>query len=604
MAEPILGPIEHSKQKSMFEVAFEHFKGFRQKASESYRFYKGDQWTEEDKLILNKEHRPPLVINKVASFIDYYITNQKNTRFNLKAYPLTGASQQTAETITKLIKHYDDRCKGAWEESQVFRDAMLSGVGWFRTEINYDKDIDGEPSYYRWPTKQIAWDPYMRKWDMSDAGYICAWDWMDIDEAEDRWPEAQHAWEQAMSEPYAFDVGEASSHDSVPGGYYKDNEDEKFTGEYLYVDSSLKRVRIVEVWWKKRVKRYYFMDLETGEETKTSLKKKAVDEMVAMFPDKIEAFTKMEDVMMRTIFSGSVKLEEEESEFTHDGFPFIPVWAYFLDGDCWGPMELMKDPQREINKRRSQMLHALGTTIRTGYRYETGAIKNEKEMKDAGNTPGFNIEMETGMYDKFERMQPPMVDQGIQMMEQQSDQDLSRVANVNPDAMGFRGRKVESGRAIEAKQKAGAFAASNFMDNLRYAKKELGRQMIANIQLVTTEEKVMTILEGSNKSVTITMNQKVFNEIGQIKEILNNPNVGNYDIVVDEGENSITIKQENAMMLLNLAEKMPFLMPILAGPIIDSMDPPNKEEILQKMQMMTGGGQPQPGQGQPQGEMR
>ena len=105
------------------------------------------------------------------------------------------------------------------------------------------------------------------------------------------------------------------------------------------------------------------------------------------------------------------------------------------------------------------MLHALGSTIRSGYRYETGAVKNEQAMKEAGNTPGFNIEMEVGMFDKFQRMDSPMIDQGIMHMEQQSDQDLNRVANVNPDAMGFRGKKVESGKATEAKQKAGAFAA-------------------------------------------------------------------------------------------------------------------------------------------------
>lgn len=589
-------PLEHSKQKSMFEVAFEHFKGFRRSASESYRFYKGDQWTEDDKNVLRKENRPPLVINKVASFIDYYITNQKNTRFNLKAYPTNGGSQETAEIITKLFKHYDDRCKGAWEESQVFRDAMLAGVGWFRTELNYDRDIDGEPSYYRYPTKQVAWDPYSRRWDLSDAKYVCAWDWMDVDEAEERWPDVQSAWEQAMSEPYAFDNGESADHDSQPGGMYKDNEDEKFSGEYLYTDSEMKRVRIVEVWWKKRVKKWYFMDMETGETTPTTLSKKGVDEIVAMFPDKTETFHKMEDVMMRTMFSGSVQLEEEESEFTHGGFPFIPVWAYFLDGDVWGPMELMKDPQREINKRRSQLLHALGATIRSGYRYETGAVKNEKEMKDAGSTAGFNIEMEVGMYDKFERLQPPTVDQGISQQEAQSDSDLNRVANVNPDAMGFRGKKVESGRAIEAKQKAGAFAASNFMDNLRYAKKELGRQLISMVQQVCKEEKVMTILEGSNKSVNVTMNQKIKDELGRVQKIINDPNQGTYDVVVDEGENSITIRQENSILLLNLAEKMPFLMPILAGPIIDSMDPPNKDEILQKLQMLQqqnqGGQQP------------
>lgn len=579
--------ISHHKQKDMFEVAFEHSKPFRLRTSESYRFYKGDQWDEEAKNALKKENRPALVINKVASFIDYYITNQKNTRFNLKAYAITGGSEKTAETLTKLFKHYDDRCKGAWEESQIFRDAMLSGVGWFRTELKYDDDIDGEPSYHRWPTKQIAWDPYMRKWDMSDAGYVCAWDWMDIDEANERWPHIPNAWETAISDPYAFDHGTgAGEHDSIPGGMYKDNEDESFSGEYLYVDSQLKRVRVVEVWWKKRKTVNYLMDLETGEETKTTLDKAGIKEMVSMFPGKIEHFTRKENVMMRTMFSGSVELEEEESEFEHGGFPFIPVWAYFLDGDVWGPMELMKDPQREINKRRSQILHALGATIRTGYRYETGAVKNEKEMKDAGNTAGFNIEMEVGMWDKFERLQPPMVDSGIVQQEAQSDIDLNRVANVNPDAMGFRGKKVESGKAIEAKQKAGAFAASNFMDNLRYAKKELGRQLIGMIKQVCSEEKVMTILEGSNKSSQIKMNQKIMNEMGQVQEILNDPNTGNYDVVVDEGENSITIKQENSILLMNFAERFPELRGVLAGPIVDAMDLPNKDEIKQAIQQM------------------
>ena len=58
-------------------------------------------------------------------------------------------------------------------------------------------------------------------------------------------------------------------------------------------------------------------------------------------------------------FFGGVLLEDIESPYEHGQIPFIPfvVFKFFDEDEPAGIVRDLKDPQREVNKRRSQSLH-------------------------------------------------------------------------------------------------------------------------------------------------------------------------------------------------------------------------------------------------------
>jgi len=233
----------------------------------------------------------------------------------------------------------------------------------------------------------------------------------------------------------------------------------------------------------------------------------------------------------------------------------------------------MKDPQREINKNRSQYSHII-TTRRVFF--ETGALKDPQQAKREISRPDAWIELNQGALNmkKFQFSQDVAVAREHFEIMKEAKMELQEVSGAVEEQMGQQ-TNARSGVAIEARQRQGATVNTEPFDNLRLTKRRMGELMLSMMRQYWDYEKVIRITDeqtGADKFVT-------FNQNGQ-----NMISQGRYDIVVSDHPETETTRQWMSRTLMDFASRMP---PDIALPVMqvsfEMTDLPNKEKVLQKL---------------------
>jgi hypothetical protein len=233
----------------------------------------------------------------------------------------------------------------------------------------------------------------------------------------------------------------------------------------------------------------------------------------------------------------------------------------------------MKDPQREINKNRSQYSHII-TTRRVFF--ETGALKDPLGAKKEISRPDAWIELNQGALNmkRFQFSQDVAVAREHFEIMREAKQELQEVSGAVEEQMGQQ-TNARSGVAIEARQRQGATVNTEPFDNLRLTKRRMGELMLSMMRQYWTYEKVIRITDdqtGADKFVTF--NQAGKNMIAQ----------GRYDIVVADHPETETTRQWMSRTLMDFASKMS---PDIALPVMqvafEMTDIPNKDAVVKKL---------------------
>ena len=300
------------------------------------------------------------------------------------------------------------------------------------------------------------------------------------------------------------------------------------------------------------------------------------------------------------VFFDTVLLEEMDSLYQHGEFPLVPLTCYYygVGGDeiPAGFVRDLKDPQREINKRRIQQLHILNTTGNGGGWIEEDAMDEKQfaEFEKKGNIPGH-----------FQRIKPMSLSQGkimerqigqypagIAQAEAQATNDLKAISGINEALMGTDIPSSASGRAIQLKQKQAITHVAMIFDKLRAAKKKIAnllwgkRNNAGIIPEFYTEEKIYRV-EGVNGQQFIRVNQQVIEQdpiAGTVVKTLNDLSQGEFDIVIADVEASTTQRQAQMYSLLDAVARLGVPGDLVFDIILDLSDIPNKEEIKQRWQ--------------------
>jgi hypothetical protein len=233
----------------------------------------------------------------------------------------------------------------------------------------------------------------------------------------------------------------------------------------------------------------------------------------------------------------------------------------------------MKDPQREINKNRSQYSHII-TTRRVFF--ESGSLKNPLEAKTQISRPDAWIELMPGALNmkRFQFSQDVAVAREHFEIMREAKQELQEVSGSVQEQMGQE-TNARSGIAIEARQRQGATVNTEPFDNLRLTKRRMGELMLSMMRQYWTYEKVIRITDdqtGGDKFVTF--NQSGKNTISQ----------GRYDVVVADHPETETTRQWMSRTLMDFASKMS---PDIAIPVMqvafEMTDIPNKDKVMEKL---------------------
>ena len=542
----------------------------RAEMAEDADFYDNEQWSAEDKAILNDRGQAPLVYNVISTTVNWVLGTEKRSRTDFKVLPRRKDAGKPAERKTQILKYLSDVNRTPFHRSRAFEDTVKVGVGWLEDGVQ-DSD-DGEPIYSRYESwRNMLWDSAGTELDLGDARYVFRSKWLDYDVGAsifpDRLPHLQEACRDAGSFGTDWLLGDEAM-DSL--------EDAIAEGTLDNMAMNRDRFRAIEAWFRLpvRVKRLRGGDFR-GEVVDPNFDPHAWEVSTGRA-------TIVEKQMMRmhiAVMTPAHLLYVGPSPYHHNRFPFTPIWCYRRDRDQlpYGMIRGMKDIQRDINKRASKALHILSTNkviMDEDAVPDLDAFEEEIARPDAIIVKKAGRELTINAERDLAPAHLDLMSRSIEMVQQQSgvtDENLGRRTNAS------------SGIAIGRRQEQGAMATAGIFDNLRLAAQVQGEKQLATVEHFMTEEKEFRITNMRGTPEYVTVNDGLpENDIVATKA----------DFIISEQDWRASVRAaqvEELMALLGqLAPVNPQVALVMLDLVVESMDLPQRDELVRRIRQITG----------------
>jgi len=537
---------------------------WRKDSDEDSRFYHGGkgQWKPEDIAILEAEKRPVFSINRIKPTIDLQKGIEIRSRTDIDAKPRGLNDGPLADSVTAGFKYIQNQNHGEHHVSDAFFDGLKAGIGWLEICLNDDPmEEEIQLMYATW--RNVGWDPYARGFLLDDARYMYREKWIERETAELQWPDAKGKFETTQK-----DDRTDAPHETKVGDQYA-GESTRSSGKWF--DKNRDRVLVVQMYFKKP-EPVVFLKFRDGQAIEVSQEQLQANPAMIAHPFVLRVVKKPVERIYSVIFSGNTILEPEKRlPYKHNRYPLVPFICYMdEDGAPYGMIRNMKDPQREINKNRSQYSHIL-TTKRVFF--ETGAIKNPNDAKSQISRPDTWVELNQGalQFKRFQFNQDTQLAAEHFKIMQEAKQELQEVSGAVEEQMGIQ-TNARSGVAIEARQRQGATVNTEPFDNMRLTKHRIGELMLSMMKQYWDYEKVIRITDDqTGEDNFITFNPTSLSQ-------------ARFDIEVSEHPETETTRQWSSQRLLDLSTRMP---PEIALPLVqvafELTDVPNKEKVNKKI---------------------
>lgn len=550
--------------------------GNRSEMATDEDFYDNLQWTEDEEAVLEDRGQLPLVFNVTATTVDWVLGTEKRNRSDFKVLPRRKQDGKQAERKTELLKYLSDANRTPFLISRAFEDAVKAGIGW--VEDGYQGDDEGEPIFSRYESwRNMLWDSTAIEPDLSDCRYVYRTKWLDLDVAAAIFPKRKALLERSCDAPwqgFGVDAFGDTAMDSAETAAQGFGVGESYT--VADVTYSRRRVRVIECWFTvpvtvKRLSGGIFAgelydELSEGHNESINDGSAEVIEKVAMR-------------MHVALFTSAGLLWLSQSPYRHNRYPFTPIWGKrrARDGMPYGLIRNIRDIQSDINKRASKALHILSTSkiiMDEGAVDDVTALLQEASRPDAVIVKKANKELRIDADRELSQYHLDMMSRDIQMVQQ--------VGGVTDEMLGRRSNAV-SGIAIERRQDQGALATSKFFDNLRFSQQIRGEKQLSLQEQFMKEEKQFRITNSRGAPQWVTVNDGMpENDITRTKA----------DFIIDEEDWRASIRQAQVDSLLELLGKLSGVAPqtILAvlDLVVESMDLPNRDEIVKRIRQITG----------------
>lgn len=539
-------------------------------AQRNLDFYLGKQWDSEDLNKLKAEKRPALTFNHIKSVVNLVSGHERQNRRDIKAVNKKGGTRIVAEALTKLIKDIMDDKEGSYEKSHAFLKAIIMSRGWLTINLDFDDDlVNGNIIVEEMSPFRIKIDPFMQKYDMRDGMFIFKEEWLPKDKIEQTFPSKKKDLE-------SLDVADKDMQPVIDyGDTYKEGGETIDSGEikeYKY--------RVKECWWREYKTTKILYNVQNGQSKDVTEVGDEKLNKIAKISDRWKVVRRTKPVLNLSMYVGKTILENIEDPFNGvTMFPLVPIYAYWIEGEWRGLIDDLQDPQQEINKRKSQLLHHLNLSANSGWMGDEDAVADWDVVEQFGSKPGVIIKTRKGK--KLERLSPMPMSEGHLIIAKDAENAIKIISGVNADLLGMDPERQESGIAMQLRQRQGNVVIESMFDNLHLSEKILGKLLIEMIQksgAYSREEMVKVVIDGEEKDVAL--NKKTKSLFGAIQKIENDLSIGRYDIAVTTSPSMPTVRMANLHVMLTMAKQG---LPVPPDMIIEQSDIPNKEELKDRM---------------------
>lgn len=539
-------------------------------------YYHGNQITADEAAELRKRKQPIIVNNRIRRKIDWLRGLEMQSRTDPKAFPRTPRHQQGAAAATDALRYVADNVDLDRKASAAWGDMLIRGIGAVEILHTGGQNPDVAINYY--PYDRVFHDPHSRASDFSDARYLGAVVWADIDDLKRQYPGEDAAAKIDGS------VGRVSTvtqtYDDIPSWR-------------VWGDKDRQRVRVVLIYCQ-----------DGGQWT-----------------------------WAKFVYGGV--LESGTSPYVdEDGASVCPLMlqgAYIdRDGIHYGPVKDMLDPQDEINKRGSKLLHQLNTRQTVSLK---GAVGSVVALKNELAKPDGHVEVDGDLAAGAREMGMKPFDILSNADQTAGQFNLLHEAKAELDLMGansgLAGKETggQSGRAIMARQQGGLIEIAPLTDAFSDFKRRIYRRIWAVIRQFWREERWVRVTDdernirfvGFNRPVTLgeqlgamppdEMASQAMAmgigpgdpRLGMVVGMENPVEEIDVDILLEEVPDTVTLEAETFQQVVNIATSLPGSVP---PEILIELAPGLKREVKDRlMQVQEGQSQAQAQQGQQQQQL-
>lgn len=532
------------------------------------KYRDGDQYTEDERKALKKRNQPCITDNKIEDKCDTLLGVEKQMRTDPKAFPRNPSQEdeQSADAATDALRYVADQCTYKTSVRKPAADnLMVEGI--CAGQVIVEKKRGQAPLVLMEHIRRdrVFYDIHSLKDDFSDKTYCGYFTWMDAKIAEEDWPDKADVLENSV------------------GSTSKSGPDESLDDKPRYALVSGKR---------KRVQIFYHYFLKKGK-------------------------------WHEAVWCRGGWLEKPKPCHYKDkyGQPDCCMEIQALkrkgaDGSPYGSVPRYLDLQDEHNKRRSKMLHLL-TAKRIKMR--KGVVEDINKMRIEVHKPDGVIEINGAPEDVA--IEDNLAEaEGQWRLLQQTDQALSQTG-PNSAIAGTSGDL--SGVAKARDQQAGQLPISPLFDALDAWELRMYRQAWCRVRQFWNGPMWVRVTDDEEKLKWVGLNQPVlmgdmlakqaasdpqFQQLQPeeqrsiIQEIASRPqareqmlddrtgrpmrsnDVGemDVDIIIDRGQDVVTLQQEEFGILAKIAEGRPEI-PFDVIVEMSQLRPTTKKRVLERM---------------------
>lgn len=503
-----------------YERAYQLWNTFYAEAYKDLSYYLGNQWSLEELAYLNNQRRSSFTYNKIRRLINLVQGYQRKNRLSTIISPIENASEDTANLFSDVMQYVMQSADGYETISEAFKGALTTGISFISPYVDYRNDpVSGDIRFHHDSWNAVILDPFFTKRDLSDCGFVARRKFLSRTEVISLLPE------------------KAQVIESLPYG----SRDDKFT--YMPFSRAWgmqKLLNYTEYWRTAWQTKEVLVDMQTGETKEWDGNKQRLRMFREMFPQ-IEVIKKpVRSVELGIIVEGELLYYGKDPNGLND-YPFVPFTAIFepsYDLYTWklqSLVRIVRDPQTELNKRRSKMVDIIDSQLNSGWVAKTNAVSNPSSLYKSGQGQVVFIKPEAQMTD-VQRLNPPGLDPSLFQLEAEFEKDIMEIAGVNSELFGMaENDKIETaGILSKMRQSAGLVNLQDLFDGLRESQKLLGRKVLKLIQNNYTPEKIKLI---TKKDPTPEFYSKTFAQ---------------YDVIVEEGLLTDTQRQTQFAQYMSL----------------------------------------------------
>ena len=503
-----------------YERAYQLWNTYYAEAYKDLSYYLGNQWSLEELSYLNNQRRSSFTYNKIRRLINLVQGYQRKNRLSTIVSPIENASDLTAEIQTDAMQYVMQYADGYECISNAFKGALTTGMSFISPWLDYRSDpVSGDIRFHHDEWNAVILDPFLTKKDLSDCSFIARRKFLSRTEVVSLLPDKQDEIE------------------ALPWG----SRDDKFTYMPYARQWGMQRLLNYNEYWRTKWEtKDVLVDMETGETRQWDGDRKRLHLFRKMFPQ-LEVIKKpVRSVELGIIVEGQLLYYGKDPAGLND-YPFVPFFAIFepsYDLFTWKVQSLVRivrDPQTELNKRRSKMVDLIDNQLNSGWIAKTNSVSNPSSMYKSGQGQVVWLKPEAQMTD-VQRLQAPDIPASMFQLEAEFEKDIMEIAGVNSELFGMaENDKIETaGILSKMRQSAGLVNLQDLFDGLRESQKLLGQKVLKLIQLNYTPEKIKLI---TKKDATPEFYSKTF---------------AKYDVVVEEGVLTDTQRQSQFVQLMAL----------------------------------------------------